>query len=123
MRSAKRWARTAHLHEIKVFHERRGSGAGKWSGVYKNREHDHEGSLGDVFNISPSSFPSQAKSRPRDVFRRPLALFGVVRRSEESTDADAWIDTDVDDDDDASVAGEAVMLNSPERAVFGQLRS
>lgn len=119
MRSAKRWARTAHLHEIKVFHERRGSGGGKRSGAHKDRENDHEDSLRDVFNVFPSLSPPQSKNRPQDVFRRPLTPFGVVRNSEESTDADAWIDTDVDDD--VSVAEGAVVLNSPERDMFGQL--
>ena len=35
---------------------------------------------------------------------------------EEGTDADAWIDTDVDDD--VSVVSE-IVLNSPDRDVFG----
>ncbi|KAG8214906.1 UNC-like C-terminal-domain-containing protein [Butyriboletus roseoflavus] len=100
VRSAKRWARTAHLHEIKVFRERHGSGVGKRSGAHKDRENDHE----DVFNVLPSLSPSHAKNRPQDVLRRPLTPFGAVRSSEESTDADAWIDTDVDVEDDVSVA-------------------
>lgn len=121
MRSSKRLARTAHLHEIKVSRERRGSGGGKRSG--KDRENDHEDSLGDVFSILPSLSPSQAraKCRPQDYLRRPLTPFGMAPSLEEKTEADAWIDTDVDADDDDSVVSErAVVLNSPERDVFGQ---
>jgi len=119
-RSSKHLARTAHLHEIKVSRERRGTGGGKRFG--KDRENDHEGSLGDVFSILPSLSPSQpkAKCRPQDYFRRPLTPFGMASGLEESADADAWIDTDVDDDDSIVSERAAVVLNSPERDVFGQ---
>lgn len=122
VRSPKRWARTAHLHEIKVFRERRGSGGGKRSVAYKDRENgnenenenENEGSLGDVFNVNVHG---NVKSRPQEGFRR-----GVVRSSEESADADVWVDTDVEDD--VSVGSERVIvLNSPECDVFGELPS
>ena len=95
--------------------------------AYKDREVENENSLGDVFNANANAnaSPSKVKSKLPEVFRRPFMPFGaVVRGSEESTDGDAWIDTDVDADadDDVSVVSErAVVLNSPERDVFGQL--
>ena len=43
----------------------------------------------------------------------------VVRSSlEEGGDGDAWVDTDVDEDDLSVVSERAVVLNSPERDVF-----
>ena len=126
-RPANRWARTAHLHEIKVSRERRGSAGGKRPGAYQDRENenDHEGSLRDVFNVPPSLSLAQAKARyrPQDDFRRPLTPLGVASSLEESTDADAWIDTDVDADEDEGdcvVSERVVVLNSPESDVFGQ---
>ena len=95
--------------------------------AYKDREVENENSLGDVFNANANAnaSPSKVKSKLPEVFRRPFMPFGAaVRSSEESTDGDAWIDTDVDADadDDVSVVSErAVVLNSPERDVFGQL--
>ena len=118
-RSAKRWARSAHIHEIKVLRERRGSAGGKRTGGYKDCENDHlhGGSLGDVFSLSSVLSPSQVKTKggPHEL-RRPLTPLGLVRSMEEGTDADAWIDTDVDDD--VSVVSE-IVLNSPDRDVFG----
>ena len=124
IRSAKRWARTAHLHEIKVFGERRGSGGGSGGKraaavAYRDRENHPEGSLGDVFNVSLSMSPFQKiKGRTQLACRRPLI---PVHGSEGSTDADIWIDTDVDadDDDDVSVVSErAFVPDSPKRDVF-----
>ena len=118
-RSAKRWARTAHLHEIKISRERRGSG-GKRSGAYKERENDHQRSSEDVFNVPLSSpFQAKAKCRSHDDFCRPRT---PLRSREESAgaDADVWIDTDADADDDVSVVLERVVVpNSPGRDVFG----
>lgn len=125
-RAGKRGARTAHLHEIKAFRDRRGGSDGKRFVVhnFKDRENGHDGSLGDVFTVSSSSsFQAKDKNRPQAPFRRPLAPSGLpLRGSEESTDADAWVDTDVDldADDDASLVSEgAIVLNSPERDMFG----
>ena len=127
-RSAKRFARSAHLHEIKVLREGRGSGGKRSGGATKDRadrENDRESVLGDVFNAVPSSSLSPFQVRAgkgravEDVRRPPLSPLRVGRRLEESTDADVWIDTDVDDD--VSVVSEserAVVLNSPDRDVF-----
>ncbi|KAF8547292.1 hypothetical protein OG21DRAFT_1501633 [Imleria badia] len=114
-RSAKRWGRSAHLHEIKVLRERRGSAGGKRSGgANRDRENERESAFGDVFNdVSSSMSPFQVRAG-KDARRPPLSPLRVVRRLGESTDADVWIDTDVDDD----VSERAVVLNSPDRDVF-----
>ena len=124
-RSAKRWARSAHLHEIKILRELRGSGGAKRAMVFKDWENDRENvALGDMFNdFSSSSALSlphlPARIRAPDELRRPLTPMVVVRSSlEEGGDGDAWVDTDVDEDDLSVVSERAVVLNSPERDVF-----
>ncbi|KAF9220284.1 hypothetical protein BS17DRAFT_787861 [Gyrodon lividus] len=128
-RSAKRCARTAHLHEVKGIRERRGSGSAKRA--EKDRGRENEGPSADVFSVSSSS-PSLPAPKSRDPHaqspamqrpRRPFSPLGIVRGPpEDSTDADVWIDTDVEGSDVVSdyVASEsAVVLNSPD--VFGRV--
>jgi len=118
-RSAKCRARTAHLHEIKVSCEQCSSGA-KWSGAYKERENDHQCLSEDMFSVLLSSpFQTKAKCRSHDDFCGPCT---PLHSHEESVgaDADVWIDTDVDTDDDISVvSNRVVVLNSPGHDVFG----
>ncbi|KAF9233240.1 hypothetical protein BU15DRAFT_80309 [Melanogaster broomeanus] len=66
-RSAKRWARTTHLHEVKAAHERRGSGSGKRADKDGAREND--GPSLEVFRNSTSAplllaSKSRRSSRP-----------------------------------------------------------
>ncbi|KAG9308814.1 UNC-like C-terminal-domain-containing protein [Chiua virens] len=110
IRSPKRWARTAHLHEIKLFRERCGSGSGKRAG-YKDRENEREG-MGDVFHGSPRLVP-----KGKGKVRRPLTPLGMSGLEE--AEADVWIDTDVDGDEEDVVSERVVVLNSPMRDVFG----
>ncbi|OJA10370.1 hypothetical protein AZE42_08710, partial [Rhizopogon vesiculosus] len=84
--SAKRLARTAHLHEVKGSLSRRES--------QREREND-----GDVFSAGPMKKPHHSRrfSSPR----RPLLPIDLSRSpmdmtSEDTTDADAWIDTDAE---------------------------
>ena len=94
--SAKRWARSARIHELKVLRERRGSAGGKRSGGYKDRENDHlhGGSSEDVFSAPSILSPSQvkAKGKPHGELRQPLTPLGLVWSMEEGVDADTWID-------------------------------
>ncbi|KAF8835940.1 hypothetical protein BDN67DRAFT_974774 [Paxillus ammoniavirescens] len=122
-RSAKRWARTAHLHEVKIVRERRGSGGAKHANKATGRE--NEGPHADVFSVS-SSAPSSIGWRSRDPIvtspvrrpRRPFSPLGAVRRpTEDSVDADVWIDTDVEGSDSVSecvTLEGAVVRTSPD---------
>ncbi|KIK85962.1 hypothetical protein PAXRUDRAFT_831944 [Paxillus rubicundulus Ve08.2h10] len=123
-RSAKRWARTAHLHEVNVVRERRGSGGAKHANKDKGRE--NEGPHADVFSLSSSAmtWKSQDPIVTSPVVRRPCRPFsplGAVRCApEDCVDADAWIDTDVEGSDSVSecvTLEGAVVRTSPD--VFG----
>ena len=124
-RSAKRWARSARLHEIKVLRERRGIGGAKWAIVFKDRESFRKNvALGDVFDVSSSSSSStlsppqvKASNRAPDELRRPLVLMAVLRNRLEEGErwgGDAWVDTDVDKNDVLVVSERAVVLILPE---------
>jgi len=107
-REAKRLARTAHLHEVKVFHHRRGLGSSDRRTVDQENIYNGE----DVFAIGgapatapPSSLtlPSSLRSdlrdpppswKPRTPFSPLLAPQWCTE--EVSKDGDAWIDTDID---------------------------
>ncbi|KAG2338245.1 hypothetical protein BDR05DRAFT_992708 [Suillus weaverae] len=89
-KSAKRLARTAHLHEVKGSLSRRESQTSKPA----EQENDDE----DVFRG-----PSLKTHYPRRLSnpRRPLFPLDLSRQpqdvmSEDTTDADAWVDTDVE---------------------------
>ncbi|KAI5996010.1 hypothetical protein F5J12DRAFT_958574 [Pisolithus orientalis] len=92
-RSTKRLARTAHLHEVKLFRHRRGSGAGiaRWLERRGNEENEHND---DVFRVGPppSSQPDRSHGRRRGPFH---SLFPTVR-SDGDKETDRWIDTDID---------------------------
>lgn len=92
-RSTKRLARTAHLHEVKLFRHRRGSGAGITRRLERrgNEENEHDD---DVFRVGtpPSSQPNTSHLGRRGPFR---PLFPTAR-SEDDKETDGWIDTDMD---------------------------
>jgi hypothetical protein len=86
-KSAKHFARSAHLHEVKGSLTRRES--------QRERENDS----GDVFSVAPMK--QQHHSRRPSSPRRPLFPIDLARqpqdvRSEDTTDADAWIETDAE---------------------------
>ncbi|KIJ59034.1 hypothetical protein HYDPIDRAFT_118855 [Hydnomerulius pinastri MD-312] len=117
-RSAKRWARTAHLHEVKAVRERRSSGSGRRAEKDRDRENQD---FADVFSVhTPSSSPSKhCDPLFPTKHRGPFSVLGALRSPlDDSTDADAWIDTDVEGSDFGSdfVASEGavVLLNSPD---------
>ncbi|KAL4066391.1 UNC-like C-terminal-domain-containing protein [Scleroderma yunnanense] len=112
-RSAKRLARTAHLHEVKLSHHRRGLGS---SGHTDRRTTDQENIYdGDVFAVAHTALPLSATSLSlslqddaRDPFssrksRRPFSPLSAARMctGEENKDGDAWVDTDGSEADTA----------------------
>ena len=116
----KQCARSAHLREIKILRERRGSGGAKRAMVFKVWENDRASenvALGDMANVSFSSSklsPSHVKASNRapNELRRPLMPIAVVRsRLEEDADADVWVDTDVHKDDVVVASEWGAVLN------------
>ncbi|KIK34217.1 hypothetical protein CY34DRAFT_813079 [Suillus luteus UH-Slu-Lm8-n1] len=90
-KSSKRLARTAHLHEVKGSLNQRESQNSKPA----ERENDDE----DVFR--GPSMKTHHHSRRLSSPRRPLFPLDLSRQpkdvmSEDTTDADAWVDTDVE---------------------------
>ncbi|KAG1739586.1 UNC-like C-terminal-domain-containing protein [Suillus lakei] len=90
-KSAKRLARTAHLHEVKGSLSRRES--------QNSKSAEQENDDGDVFRVPPvrTHHYSRRLSSPR----RPLFPLDLSRQrkdmmSEDTTDADAWVDTDLE---------------------------
>lgn len=106
-RSAKRLARSAHLHEVKLFHHRRGLGSSTHADRRTaDQENIYDGEdvfafvdapavappssstlLGDL----PDTLPSRKPRRPFSPLLSPRQFTG-----EENKDGDAWIDTDID---------------------------
>ncbi|KAI6027799.1 UNC-like C-terminal-domain-containing protein [Pisolithus microcarpus] len=99
-RSTKRLARTAHLHEVKLFRHRRGSGTGMARRLDR-RNNEGNGHDDDVFHAGPlrSSSPDTPHNKHRKLFS---PLFSTAR-SEDDKEADGWIDTDMDGSEPPSV--------------------
>ncbi|RDB14574.1 hypothetical protein Hypma_016297 [Hypsizygus marmoreus] len=98
-RSAKKWARTAHLHPVKNM-DVGGSGHKGKMGTERGRE--NELVLDDVFS-SPHPFRSRHGRQDEAVGSAELLNFGSVRKgkvrrdrgkSEDGVDGDPWVDTD-----------------------------
>jgi hypothetical protein len=111
-RSTKKWARSAHLHEVRVDAARSAAKSKKGDSVGKSRalkENDVFGSPGEVARspyepvsaqVSPMVTGEIADS-PSTFIRR-----AIVNRMEEGGEGDGWVDTDVDNSDaDADVFG------------------
>ena len=110
-RSAKRLARSAHLHEVKLFHHRRGLGSSSHADRRTaDQENIYDGE--DVFAIvgAPVAAPSSSltlsstlRGDLRDPLpsrnpQRPFSPLLAPRRctGKDNKDGDAWIDTDID---------------------------
>ncbi|KAI6123683.1 UNC-like C-terminal-domain-containing protein [Pisolithus croceorrhizus] len=92
-RSTKRLARTAHLHEVKLFRHRRGSGTGMARRL-ERRNNEGIGHDDDVFRAGPPR--SSPPDTPHKKHRKPLSPLFSTARSEDDKEADGWIDTDMD---------------------------
>jgi hypothetical protein len=90
-KSSKRLARTAHLHEVKGSLSQRGSQNSKLA----ERENDDE----DVFrgpSMKTHHHSRRVSSPRRSLFPLDLSRQPKDVMSEDTTDADAWVDTDVE---------------------------
>ncbi|KAH7885014.1 UNC-like C-terminal-domain-containing protein [Phlebopus sp. FC_14] len=115
-RSTKRWARTAHLHEVKVARSRRDSGSRKRT-TRNEEERENENGVIDVFRVPVSSSEPQDMQFLATLRRNSRPSFDIARTpGEESADADAWIDTDAEGSEAGSeiASGNALVLDSPE---------
>ena len=88
-KSARRLARSAHLHEVKGSLSQRES------------QRERETDAGDVFSVPPVKKHNHHHSRRLPSPQRPLFPIDFSRQpsdvmSEDTTDADAWVDTDVE---------------------------
>ncbi|KAI6039654.1 UNC-like C-terminal-domain-containing protein [Pisolithus marmoratus] len=98
-RSTKRLARTAHLHEVKLFRHRRGSGTGMARRV-ERRGNEENGYDDDVFRVGPPLLYSP--NTLHNKHRKPLFPLPPTARPEDDKEADGWIDTDMDGSEVAS---------------------
>lgn len=107
-KSAKRWARSAHLHEVRnrpngVARERRRGSKERGSGSRERRRDGRENQIIIGNGIYTPSSPLRGySSKPFDdnaqfIIQRKL-IYPISRGvdGDESTEGDTWVDTDVD---------------------------
>lgn len=99
-RSAKKWARSAHLHEVRG---KLGNGVQDQERLRESRElrrENRENDAGDRdIRYSPASplkgYPTD-KSPQYTVRRKPLYPLSFAIDGDEGTEGDNWVDTDVE---------------------------
>jgi hypothetical protein len=116
-KSAKKWARTAHLHEVRGKDDREKSGSSSRDQVHGRDRRGRENDVGDVFQspiVPLKGYPSSPPVSVGDAFKlidkkgKSPQVYSTHRTSlsplltrrpldaDDSTDNDTWVDTDAD---------------------------
>ena len=125
-RSAKKWAKSSHLHEVRGRDERCNNTSGSRGQDRGRDRRGRENEFSDMFRSPVSPFKSYSSNQPIAVGdnlkffdkgkglngRQPLSPLSIRRHSLDTDDSEMWVDTDVDGSEYEHSESDALSLKT-----------